>query len=129
MDIFSRNLILETINELTLTPNLVIIEQKYCVLYVCYFIHEWARQVSQYRDSLRAGRSGDRIPVGARFFAPAQTGPGAHPASYTMGTGSFPGVKRSGCGTDHPPLSCTKVEGRIELYICSPSGPSWPVLG
>jgi len=26
--------------------------------------------------------------------APVQTGPGAHPASYTMGTGSFPGVKR-----------------------------------
>jgi len=29
----------------------------------------------------------------ARFFAPVQTGPGAHPASYTMGTDSFPGVK------------------------------------
>ena len=29
----------------------------------------------------------------ARFSAPVQTGPGAHPASYTMGTGSFPGVK------------------------------------
>ena len=28
---------------------------------------------------------------GARFFAPVQTGPGAHPASCTMGTGSFPG--------------------------------------
>ena len=41
-------------------------------------------------QSLRAGRSGDRIPVGARFFAPVQTGPGAHPASYTMDTGSFP---------------------------------------
>jgi hypothetical protein len=34
-----------------------------------------------------AGRSGDRIPVGARFFAHVQTGPGAHPASCTMGTG------------------------------------------
>ena len=49
--------------------------------------------LSRYSDSLRAGRSGDRIPVGARFSAPVQTGPGAHPASYTMGTGSFPGVK------------------------------------
>jgi len=29
----------------------------------------------------------------ARFSGPVQTGPGAHPASYTMGTGSFPGVK------------------------------------
>jgi len=31
---------------------------------------------------------------GARFSAPFQTGPGAHPAHYTMGTGSFLGVKR-----------------------------------
>ena len=30
---------------------------------------------------------------GARFSAPVQTGPRAHPASCTMGTGSFPGVK------------------------------------
>ena len=39
-----------------------------------------------------------------RFSAPVQTGPGAHPASCTMGTGSFPGVKR-GRGvtlTPHP---------------------------
>ena len=28
---------------------------------------------------------------GARFSAPVQTDPGAHPASYTVGTGSFPG--------------------------------------
>jgi len=28
-----------------------------------------------------------------RDFPPVQTGPGAHPASYKMGTGSFPGVK------------------------------------
>ena len=34
---------------------------------------------------------GNRIPVGARFFAPVQTGPGAHIASYTMGTGLFLG--------------------------------------
>ena len=54
-------------------------------------------------NSLRAGRSGDRIPVGGRYSAPVQTGPGAHPASYTMGTESFPGVKRPGLGVDHPP--------------------------
>ena len=30
---------------------------------------------------------------GARFSAPVQTGPEAHPASCTMATGSFPGVK------------------------------------
>ena len=38
---------------------------------------------------------------GARFSAPVQTRPGAHPASHTMGIGSFPGVKRH--GVDHPP--------------------------
>ena len=51
------------------------------------------------------GRSGDRIPVGARFSAPVQTGPGAYPASCTMGTVFFPGVKRPGRGLDHPPTS------------------------
>ena len=65
----------------------------------------------------------------ARFSAPVQTGPGAHPASYTVGTGSFLGVKRPGRGADHPSQSSAEVEGRVELYICSPSGPSWPVIG
>jgi len=36
----------------------------------------------------------------ARFSARVQTGSGAHPASYTMGTGSFLGVKWPGCGVD-----------------------------
>jgi len=43
---------------------------------------------------------------GARFSAPVQTSPGAHPASCTMGTGFFWGVK-SGRGmtlTPHPLL-------------------------
>jgi len=56
------------------------------------------RCLCRYSDSLRARRSGNRIPVGVRFSAPIQTGSGAHPASYTMGTGSFPGVKRPGRG-------------------------------
>jgi len=31
--------------------------------------------------------------LGVRFFATVQTGPEAHRASCTMGTGSFPGVR------------------------------------
>jgi len=31
-------------------------------------------------------------PGGGRFSTPIQIGPGAHPASYKMGTGSAPGV-------------------------------------
>jgi len=56
---------------------------------------------------------------GARFSSPVQTGPGAHPASYEMGTGSFPEVMRP---------SIAEVKERVELYFSSPLGPSWPVL-
>ena len=69
--------------------------------------------LSRYSDSLQAIRSGDRIPVGARFSASVQSGPGAHPASYTMVTGSFPGVMGPISGVGHPPHLA----------------PSWPVLG
>jgi len=57
-------------------------------------------------DWLRAGRSGDRIPVRARFSAPVQTGTWALPASCTMATESFQGAK-SGRGVTlnpHPLL-------------------------
>jgi hypothetical protein len=53
----------------------------------------------------RYGLDGPRIESrwGARFTASVQTGPGAHPASYASGTGSLSrGVKRPGCGVDHP---------------------------
>ena len=50
---------------------------------------------------------------GERFSTPVQTGPEAHPASRTMGTGSFPGV-RCGWGvtlTPHPlPAPRSKIE-------------------
>jgi hypothetical protein len=69
-----------------------------------------------YNDWLQAGWSGDRIPVGVRFTAPVQTGPGTHPASCTMGTGSFPRVE-SGRGvtlTPHPNL-VPRSKNRVEL--------------
>ena len=48
-------------------------------------------KLAEIPHSLRAGWSGDRTPVAARFSAPVHNGPAAHPASYTKGTGSFPG--------------------------------------
>jgi hypothetical protein len=40
--------------------------------------------------------------------------------------GSFPGVKRPGRGVNDPPHIATRL--KKEYNICSPSGPSWPVL-
>ena len=66
---------------------------------------------------------------GARFSTPVQTGPGAHPVSCTTVTGSFPGVKRPRRDADHPPLSKCRGHERVGLYLYSPSGPQWPVIG
>ena len=86
-----------------------------------------AGQFSRYSDWLRAGRFGDRIPVGARFSA-LQTGPGAYPAFCTAGTGSFPGVE-SGRGVTLTPHSflVPRSKNRVELYLYSPYGPSQPM--
>ena len=69
----------------------------------CLFLIRW--QFSRYSDWLRDGGSGIESRWG-RDFPHVQTGPGAHPASCKMGTGSSPGVK---CGrgvllTTHPLL-------------------------
>jgi hypothetical protein len=56
----------------------------------------------------------------ARFSAPVQTGPGAHPDSCTIGTWVFLGVKSGRCVTltPHPLLVSWS-----ELYHYSPYGP------
>jgi len=55
--------------------------------------------------------------MGARFSAPVQTTPGDHSAPYTMGIGSFPGVKRPGRVFDHSLLSIAEVKERVDLYL------------
>jgi hypothetical protein len=86
-------------------------------------------RVGRDSDSLRAARSGDRIPVVARFSAVVQTGPEVHPASRIMGIRSFPWVKRPQRAADHPPPSSAEDKYREELYLYPPWGPSWPVPG
>ena len=54
---------------------------------------------------------------GDKFSATVHNFPGAHPASCTMGTGSFPGVKRPGRGVDYPPPYRAEVKERVELYL------------
>jgi hypothetical protein len=74
-------------------------------------------QRSRYSDSIEAGRSGNRIPIVAGFSTPVQAGPGAPPTSYTMGTRSFPSVKRPERGVNHPPSSSAEVKERVEIYL------------
>ena len=40
----------------------------------------------------------------------------------------FPGVKQQERGVSHPPPSRAEVKQRVELYLYSPSGLSWPFL-
>ena len=58
-----------------------------------------------------------------RDFPPVQTGPGVHPASCIMGTGSFPEVKCSGgvLLTTHPLLAPRSWKSRA--IPLPPSGP------
>ena len=60
-----------------------------------------------------------------RDFPAVQTGPGAHPASCTMGIGSFPGVK---CGrgvllTTHPLLAPKSKKSRAITLLLSRQQP------
>ena len=74
-----------------------------CSCQNCLYYTLWCSGVDRDSDWLRGRWSGDRIPVGTRFFAAIHTGPEVQPASCTMGTGSFLGIKRPGRGVDHPP--------------------------
>jgi hypothetical protein len=42
-----------------------------------------------------------------------------------MFTGSFLGVKRPGRGVNYSPTFSCEVKERVELFLCSPSVPSW----
>jgi hypothetical protein len=60
-----------------------------------------------------------------------QTGSGAHPASYPMGTGGpFSGGKvRQGLDADLSPPSSVEVKNEYELYLLSRQAPPWRVVG
>ena len=59
-------------------------------------------------------------PTGSKFATSLIiNGPGAHPASYTMGIGSFPGVKRQRRGVDHPPHLAPRLK-KEQSYTSAP---------
>jgi hypothetical protein len=53
---------------------------------------------------------------GARFSVFIQTSPGAYPASCTVDTGLFPGVKRLRSSINHLPSCSAEVKERVVLY-------------
>ena len=93
---------------------------------VTNFVKISLKQLSRYSDSLRAWRSGDRIPVGGEIFRARPDRPWGSPIQWVP---IFPGGKAAEAWRWPPTPSNAGVEGRVELYICSASGPSWPVLG
>jgi hypothetical protein len=65
-------------------------------------------------------RSRDRIPLGVRFSVPVQTGPGTHPASYSIRTRSV-SQRQSSRGvrlTTHPHLALRLKKD--QSYISTP---------
>jgi hypothetical protein len=59
---------------------------------------------------------------GRDFPHPVQTGPGVHPSSYTMRTGSFPGVKPPGRGVDHLPHLVPRLNKEYSYTSTPPLG-------
>ena len=76
-----------------------------CLIFSIYHTLHIVGHDSSVGIATRYGLDGPRIesPWAARFSAPVQNVPRAHPASYTMDTGYFPGVKRPERGVNHPP--------------------------
>jgi hypothetical protein len=75
----------------------------------------WPGNLSRYSDSLRDGRSGDRIPVGGEIFHAHPYRPWGPSSLLYNGYRVFPGGKRLGCGVDHLPLSSAEVKERVGL--------------
>ena len=70
------------------------------------------------------------IPGGGEIFRTSPDRPwGPTSLVYNVYLVTFPGVKQAGRGVNHPPSPSAEVKERVELYLYSPSGSSWPILG
>jgi hypothetical protein len=98
------------------------VNQRLCVcvcVCVCATLYSLFQNIVAFSiQSVRlAGRSRERIPFGARFSVPVQTGLVGHPARpwgppspLYNGTESFSVVKRPGRGVDHPPYVAPRLK-------------------
>ena len=74
---------------------------------ICYRL---LGQLSRYRDSLRVGQSGDRIPLRVTFSTPVQIVPETNPPCCEKSNWSFPVVKPSRRDVDHLSTSDAEVK-------------------
>ena len=85
---------------------------------LCIFKKQGQRR--WYSDSLRAGRSEDRISVRASFSAPVQTGPGAHPRSWARENGYLSrGYSGRGVALNPLPSSAKVKDGEQQHFCCT----------
>jgi hypothetical protein len=95
--------------------------------YIHTYVHLYMRKGrpghrSRYSDSIRAGRSGNWIPLGDEIFRTRPDWPWGPPRLlYSENWVSFPELKRPWRDVDHPPPSSAEVEETVELYLYSPS--------
>jgi hypothetical protein len=66
---------------------------------------------------------------GRGFLHPSRVSLGLSQPLYGGCRFSLPGINPPGPSVDHPPTFKTKVKERVELYMYSPSGCLWPVIG
>jgi hypothetical protein len=71
--------------------------------------------------------SGDRIPLGGEICRTLPELPWGPPSHLNNGYLIFPGGKAAGTWRWPPTPSSAEVKERVELYLYSTSGPSWPV--
>ena len=112
-------------------PELISDKECYCLwtLMIQWTLVYALNQLRRYSESLRAGRSGDRIPVGARFFRTRQDRTWGPPSLLHNGYQVIPRGKAAGAWSWLLTPSSAEVNERVELYLYSSSGHSWPVLG
>ena len=98
----------------------------------CCLNRDCIRSVTYRRDTsvgaaTRYGMDGPGFKCrGEIFAAPVQTGPGAHPASYTLGTASFPGGKAAGAwGWPPNPILAPRLKRKSRAI---PLLPPWAFL-
>jgi hypothetical protein len=95
-----------------------------------YFVESGLRQLSRYSDRYGLDDPGIESRWGRDYSQPSRPALGSTQPPIQWVPGLFPGGKAAGGrGVDYPPPSIAEVKERVELYLYSPSGPSWPVLG